>query len=385
MRCKACGADLPEDASFCIQCGVHLDTGMRADGDAPDSAVYPLLAAANLFRMRGSWDAAEQKCIEVLRLYPNNATAHSLLGDIYANQGRWEEALQWYQLAGDLDPDNKGDQVKAAQAKMRLAGSGTVSPEPAQSSGKPSFSWGKYSPPLQLAVVALVTFVFIMGLFALHTRRAKQEASPITNNPSFGMALPGNENFPAAQTPQTETPAVATNEAANAPAQATGNIPAANTPVKQVSDNKQAVENVIPQASGPDASEAEARTLARLQSQYPLVSRNGQAHITTVTWDPLASRAMVTIVFARNLAPAALRDEALRAAYRTGQGLSRIGIPRFEVLAKAPLTGSHGVSLVFAAEVANAQPNAWSANPDAVRPEMLMPVFSNLWWAPQLK
>jgi hypothetical protein len=77
MKCKACGSEVPDGAVFCTLCGVNLKTGTRSNGDDADSAVYPLLATANLFRMRGNWDAAEQKCIEVLRLYPNNATAHS--------------------------------------------------------------------------------------------------------------------------------------------------------------------------------------------------------------------------------------------------------------------------------------------------------------------
>ena len=66
----ACGTELPEVALYCTQCGVHLETGARANGDSPDSAVFPLLAAANLARMRGQWDTAEQRCLEVLRHAP---------------------------------------------------------------------------------------------------------------------------------------------------------------------------------------------------------------------------------------------------------------------------------------------------------------------------
>jgi hypothetical protein len=75
---------------------------------------------ANLLRMRGRWDEAARQCAEALQREPANASAHSLLGDIYENRGRLEDAIHWYQLALDLNPASVADQAKLARAREVL-------------------------------------------------------------------------------------------------------------------------------------------------------------------------------------------------------------------------------------------------------------------------
>lgn len=74
--------------------------------------VYALLAQANLLRIRGSWQEAVDKCMAAMRLVPGNGAAQSLLGDIYENQGRIEEAIQWYRMALDTNPNSPADKQK---------------------------------------------------------------------------------------------------------------------------------------------------------------------------------------------------------------------------------------------------------------------------------
>lgn len=87
----------------------------------------PLLARANLLRMRGQWDEAVAVCTEALRRAPESATAHSLLGDIYEAQGKLDDALQWYGMAVDLAPNRPADREKlervtqAQRARLRAA------------------------------------------------------------------------------------------------------------------------------------------------------------------------------------------------------------------------------------------------------------------------
>ena len=64
----------------------------------------PLLARANLERMRGNWNEAVDTCLHVLHTEPGNADAHALLGNIYSGQGSLDEAIYWYRLAADLRP-----------------------------------------------------------------------------------------------------------------------------------------------------------------------------------------------------------------------------------------------------------------------------------------
>lgn len=71
----------------------------------------PLLTKANVCRLRHEWNEATDACIAVLRSQPNNRHAHSLLGDIYRDQGKWDDAMQWYRMALELEP-TPGDAAK---------------------------------------------------------------------------------------------------------------------------------------------------------------------------------------------------------------------------------------------------------------------------------
>jgi tetratricopeptide (TPR) repeat protein len=84
-----------------------------------ESALYPELARANLLRMRGDYKGAEDVCLGILKRYPNNAAAHTLLGDIYAERGELEHAEQWYELALDLEPDSAADREKLEAIRER--------------------------------------------------------------------------------------------------------------------------------------------------------------------------------------------------------------------------------------------------------------------------
>src|SRR5436305_12264384 len=70
-----------------------------------DPAGYaPQLTHANLARIRGQWSEAVELCVRVLRSDPGNSDAHSLLGDIYRDQGLIDDAIQWYRMAADIRP-----------------------------------------------------------------------------------------------------------------------------------------------------------------------------------------------------------------------------------------------------------------------------------------
>jgi hypothetical protein len=84
---------------FCSECGYNLGTGQGSD-----TAVYQDLAQANLSRMRGDRQGAIDRCLKVLRAFPNNVTAHSLLGEIHMEHGDLKQAAEWFEMALDLDP-----------------------------------------------------------------------------------------------------------------------------------------------------------------------------------------------------------------------------------------------------------------------------------------
>ncbi len=88
------------------------ETGRRSAEAGLPRDVYALLAQANLLRMRGCWEDAVQSCMAALRLSPESSSAQSLLGDIYENQGRHDDAVQWYRMALDVHPDSPADRIK---------------------------------------------------------------------------------------------------------------------------------------------------------------------------------------------------------------------------------------------------------------------------------
>jgi hypothetical protein len=90
------------------------------DDAADKDKIYPELARANLFRMRGDYRGAIDQCLSVLKRYPDDRDAHTLIGDIYAEQGDLGQAAQWYELSIDLDPRSSDpEKRKLAQVKQR--------------------------------------------------------------------------------------------------------------------------------------------------------------------------------------------------------------------------------------------------------------------------
>ena len=185
MICGHCGAEIPDDAVVCPHCGVPIEEKFAEVGDwGIEREVYSLLATANLYRVRGLWQEAENKCVEVLRRYPNNPAAHSLLGDIYADQGRWEEAKEWYELAVELAPSSQADKKKLERVRKILA------EREKQSKGK-MITWGALA--FAFMLISFSIFLFIQW--------KKSEAELPLNYPSF---LP---NLPSSPTPPISLPA----------------------------------------------------------------------------------------------------------------------------------------------------------------------------------
>jgi len=108
------------------------------DATAGDVIVQQELAKANLLKVRQEYGPAKDQCLAILRRYPNNVTAKSLLGDICTETGDDVHAVEWFELALDLDPKNLALQRKLLEVKRRqnpedaaLADLGVPGPRPA--------------------------------------------------------------------------------------------------------------------------------------------------------------------------------------------------------------------------------------------------------------
>jgi hypothetical protein len=108
---------VPSGSAFCGNCGGPVAVKPDTADARPTTDVRSLLARANLLRVRGQWEAAAEQCAEVLRLEPRSAAAHSLLGEIYDNQGYLDRAIRWYEEALELNPTGVADRAKLARAR----------------------------------------------------------------------------------------------------------------------------------------------------------------------------------------------------------------------------------------------------------------------------
>ena len=123
----------------------NLETVSGRDNSGLTKEVYALLAQANLLRMRGCWEEAVENCMAALRLTPDSPSAQSLLGDIYENQGRRDDAIQWYRMALDLNPLSTADRVKLERL-LSLQSDGAVRSRLAPSAGASAQSISQTAP-----------------------------------------------------------------------------------------------------------------------------------------------------------------------------------------------------------------------------------------------
>ncbi len=120
IQCPECFSINPPGSSFCENCGGTLAEKKGSHSEGSDTEVYQELARTNLLRMRGQHKEAVDACLGVLRRYPSNSTAHTLLGEIHEEQGNLDEALQWYEMAVDLGTASDHDKQKLADLRKKL-------------------------------------------------------------------------------------------------------------------------------------------------------------------------------------------------------------------------------------------------------------------------
>ncbi|NIM05657.1 MAG: hypothetical protein GTO55_05575 [Armatimonadetes bacterium] len=125
MFCWHCGKRLAEEAESCPACGMIVvkPESQKDQTESAEERVHSLLTQANLLRVRREWQAAILRCTEALKISPNSASAHSLLGDICRDEGRLRDAMEWYKLALTLDPTRRLDREKLDALIDRAYGS----------------------------------------------------------------------------------------------------------------------------------------------------------------------------------------------------------------------------------------------------------------------
>lgn len=152
-------------SAFCMECGARIKEDaldpLYAEGS--DREVYPELARANLLRMQGNYEEAIEVCRRILGRFPSNETVHALMGDIYADQGKYEDAIQWYELLVELAPGNAHYMAKLHNLRAMHAAQVAPPPPIAEPEVKPAkpkvFAYALFG----LLALILVAASFVAG------------------------------------------------------------------------------------------------------------------------------------------------------------------------------------------------------------------------------
>jgi predicted Zn-dependent protease len=100
-----------------------------AGGTIPNIDPGELYKKADSAFLRGDVKEARRCCDEIIAALPNEPLAHQLLGDLLADQGKYEDALKAYYVALIEFPSSRLLQVKIERAKMALQAADKVHAE----------------------------------------------------------------------------------------------------------------------------------------------------------------------------------------------------------------------------------------------------------------
>lgn len=359
MICTSCKAPVTSDSLFCTACGASTASGPPAGGTDGLKSSEPALAAANLARLRKSWEVAEAACIEVMRADPNNVNAYSLLGDIYRDQERFTEASQWYRMALDLKPDSPADRVKLAEVEQKAAKT-LVEQTPISPSGTVAGTQKLLgaSPVNWLRALTIMATVFILGtvvLLASGRIGQRGKVGPTKQNtglpgptpsfsspPAFGTAPPANQRTGVTTAPP--------NGAGSGQSSGTGMTP----------------------SPGMSSEEANLREFVGRQ-----VSSAGN-RINSLSIDQRDSRVTISMALGQAVGqdPDSARAAILRQAYELGQRVFAASpkYPRVTITMRMPL-GTTGDEPVFMGDIERS-----AATTPVESPEQLPTLFKNVWW-----
>lgn len=214
------------------------DRERQREREAEELTVGPLLARANLLRMRGQWDEAVASCMAALRKAPHSAAAHLLLGEIYEAQGKVDDAVPWYNMAVDHDPENaiareklaRLEEMQRVRLRTQAASPSDAAPKREKTIERTMQWWDQMFPPGQSDAIARMIFA-VCGVIAalliisagvvyfvvLPNQRSQNDPVPTLNAPSAPVVMAPPETPP---TPVLSSPAASRTAPSPAPSAA---------------------------------------------------------------------------------------------------------------------------------------------------------------------
>jgi hypothetical protein len=361
--CGACLAPLPRNGRFCSACGAAVEP----NGQQSVSPIEALLSDANLHRVRKEWAESEARCLDIIRLDPNNVHAHSLLGDLYRDQGRIDHAAQWYELAVDLDPDNAADRAKLREADEELA-RGLVreaisSLPPHYPSGTQPFVGLPPSTWLKSLWAAFAIFVVVAIILVANARSRQANGGTATALRYGGQSFAAATNLAGSKGPGKFV----------LPAQRAA-TKASRTPLAPPIMNPDPNAQTVQPDSLPAATNAAPGTGA-------VQAGSADSTVAGFTVDSAQNRAAVVLVerAAPTDEPEALRQRTVQNAYRAASSLFGTN-HSLDHLGVTVRVGANGPA-AFSGEIERSAAERLS---DVGDYSQILSLFTNVWWNPTL-
>lgn len=344
-RCDDCRIILDDDVRHCPKCGGDV----ASDAPAPRSAssdVDSLLASANLHRIRAEWDSAIADATDALRLDPRNPDIPSLLGGIYEDRGMRDEALAWYQMAIEMNPDSVSDQERLDRvSELILAKSRRGGAESFRTFESRTKIWALALGAVFVVIVALAVISVLRGKSGetLSTKPIPTAGSRQRSMPS--MSQPG-ESLPRRPSTSSETPSPTSSPSATSSVRTPG-------------------ESYI------------RSELATSQS----VTETG-ATIDDVIADPRSG--VVSVTFAIQFKTVVTKEQIVRAALAVARKAFDLNreVKFVTVRCVIQVGGAQGTQIAFVGDIARQSADGLAPTAGT---EQLAAAFTRPWWNPQIK
>jgi hypothetical protein len=377
MQCWQCGKDLEENRDFCISCGApRTRPSVAGEEGSPEEKVHALLAEANLLRLRKNWTGAIARCTEALKLAPNSASAHSLLGDICRDEGRFQDAIEWYKLALGLDNTRKRDRDKLDTLIDKIYGAGKPPSRPKEGkTGSPPEKKRnlQYSNILVLTGFFVLAVILLGGLIYLLVYRQRMFSSPF--NPGDVILTPPSS--PGPKQPSLPTPEGEANAREANPGEA---------PVPTTDQNSQP--KYRPTPAGELSGDLYLREKKIADTLKGILSQaGGGANLLGVALDPRNGKLEISFSLPASDNAETARAAMLETAYYLARAaaLEERAVTTITTRGAMKFPAGEGVDDV-PAFIGDAEGAQLRKTPDSgVTPQEAEGFFTNIWWLAMLE
>ncbi len=381
---------------------------MVEQGGSPENQSLEIaLAEARALVDQQDYDGALAMCHRLIEEYPESGDARSIMGDAYAGDAQWNEAVSWYERALDLNFDPsvmerlataRGNAIRAGTASSaapQIALPRPRAPEPERSTA-PQFVVGAVVAGVLL--IPILAFILIRAVNAPDadesppaTQRGEEFAEDIYPEPQAGGATPQAPASP--QAPATGSSAggyagtggsaltPSTTPQPTAPLTGAADRPRTTTPQGGRSTRGTAQRGVA-------VSTRDQHIMGRLQLHRVGAGRSG-VRATALALDDFSGAGILTISAPATTNLSRLENDLLLAAFYAGASAMRTdtGVNALIVRCITAIPNARGQMedlVIFRTDISRAKLAPWLKSGRMPTMQQIQgEILQNIWWDKQ--